>query len=98
MSSWAISPRTSVRRSATGAANDVELVFLPAYSSWLNWIECEFAALRTFALNGTDHRSHGEQDDAIAAYIRWRNQHAQPKRDFAVKSKIRLPDYLPSVA
>ncbi|WP_255285487.1 transposase [Nocardia pseudobrasiliensis] len=80
------------------AGNDVELVFLPTYSSWLNWIESEFTALRYFALNGTDHRSHGEQDDAIGAYIRWRNQHAQPKRDFAVDSKIRLPDYLPYVA
>jgi hypothetical protein len=39
-----------------------------------------------------------EQADAIGAYIRWRNQHAQPKRGFAVKSKIRLPDYLPYVA
>lgn len=38
--------------------NDMELVFLPAYGSWLNWIEVEFAALRYFALNGTDHRSH----------------------------------------
>lgn len=37
---------------------DVELVFLPTYSSWLNWIEAEFAALRYFALNGTDHLTH----------------------------------------
>jgi hypothetical protein len=57
---------------------------LPTYSSWLNWLECEFAALRYFALNGTDHQNHGEQDDAIGAYIRWRNQHAEPKRDGAV--------------
>jgi hypothetical protein len=71
---------------------------LPTYSSWLNWIECELAALRFFALNGTDHRSHGEEDDAIGTYIRWRNQDAQPKRGFAVKSRIRLPDYLPYVA
>ncbi|MFD8248474.1 IS630 family transposase [Nocardia sp. NPDC059691] len=35
--------------------NDMELVFLPTYSSWLNRIECEFAALRYFALDGTDH-------------------------------------------
>ncbi|RDI45347.1 hypothetical protein DFR68_113118 [Nocardia mexicana] len=76
----------------------MELVFLPTYSSWLNWIESEFAAPRYFALNGTDHRSHDEQDDAIGAYIRWRNQHAEPKREFAVNSKIRLPDYLPYVA
>ena len=71
----------------------VGLVFLPTYSSWLNRIECEFAALRYFALNGTNHRSHGEQDDAIGAYVRWRTQHAGPVRDFAVGSKIRYPNY-----
>ncbi|MFJ8967121.1 transposase [Lentzea sp. NPDC102401] len=26
------------------AGNQVELVFVPTYSSWLNWIESEFAA------------------------------------------------------
>jgi hypothetical protein len=41
---------------------DIELVFLPTYSSWLNLIECQCAALRRFALNGTDYRSHTEQD------------------------------------
>ncbi|MGW0251163.1 IS630 family transposase [Nocardia goodfellowii] len=92
------SPHKKAEVLAWCADNDVELVFLPTYSSWLNWIESEFAALRAFALNGTDHRSHGGQDDAIAAYIRWRNQHAEPKRDFAVNSKIRLPDFLPYVA
>jgi transposase len=71
------------------AAHDVELVFLPTYSSWLNWIEPEFAALRYFALNGTDHRTHAEQGDAIARYLRWRNARAKPKRDFASGSVIR---------
>lgn len=80
------------------AANAVELVFLPTYSSWLNRIECEFAALRYSALNGTDHRSHDEQDDAIGVYVRWRNQHTGPVRDFAVGSKIRQPDYLANIA
>ena len=51
----------------------MELVFLPTCSSWLNWIEPEFAALRYFALGGTDHRTHAEQGAAIAAYLRWRN-------------------------
>lgn len=51
------------------AANQVELVFLPTYASWLNWIEAEFAAVRYFALNGTEHRSHAEQDAAIGDYI-----------------------------
>ncbi len=59
------------------AANQVEQVFLRTYSSWLNWIEAEFAAVRYFALNGTGHRTHVEQETAIGAYIRWRNKPAQ---------------------
>jgi transposase len=71
------------------AANQVELVFLPTYGSWLNWIEAEFAALRYFALNGTDHRSHAEQNAAIGGYVRWHNTRAQPKVNFATDSPIR---------
>lgn len=52
---------------------------MPTYGSWLTWIEAAFAALRYFALNGTDHRSHTEQNAAIAADIRWHNIRAQPK-------------------
>jgi transposase len=81
------------------ADNDIELVFLPTYASWLNWIESEFAALRYFALGGTDHRSHTEQGEAIAAYVRWRNTHAEPKRGFAPDSVIRTwTDYKINVA
>jgi transposase len=87
------SPHRRAEVVAWCTANDVELVFLPTYASWLNWIEAEFAALRYFALNGTDHHSHAEQDAAIGAYIRWRNQRAQPKTTFAPNSKIRHPDY-----
>jgi len=83
------SPHKHPQVRAWAAANDVELVFLPAYGSWLNWIESEFAALRYFALNGTDHRSHDEQNAAIGAYVRWRNQHARPKVNFAASSPIR---------
>lgn len=81
------------------AANDVELVFLPTYASWLNWIESEFAAVRYLALNGTDHRTHAEQGEAIAACLRWRNARAQPKRNFAPGSVIRTwTDYKINVA
>lgn len=76
-------------------ANDVELVFTPTNASWLNWIECEFTALRYFALNGSDYRNHATQNRAIASYIRWRNARAKPKTNFAIGSKIREPDYLP---
>lgn len=71
------------------AGHNIELVYLPTSASWLNWIEAEFAALRYFALSGTDHRSHAEQAEAIAGYMRWRNARAQPKRDFAPDSVIR---------
>ncbi|MEV1333134.1 hypothetical protein AB0J20_26575 [Micromonospora costi] len=54
----------------------------------MNWIEAEFAAVRYFALNGTDHRTHAEQDAALGDYIRWRNQRARPKTGFATGSKI----------
>ena len=67
------SPHKHPQVTGWAAANGVELVFLPACASWLNWIESEFAALRYFALNGTDHRTHAEQGEAIAGYIRWRN-------------------------
>ncbi|WP_222871452.1 transposase [Nonomuraea sp. PA05] len=67
------------------AEHDIELVFLPTYGSWLNWIESEFAALRYYALNGTDHRTHEEQNAAIG-YVRWRNASAHPKTSFAASS------------
>jgi len=41
------------------------------------------------ALNGTDYRSHGEQNSAIAGYVRWRNARARPKVNFAINSPIR---------
>ncbi|MHA6623741.1 IS630 family transposase [Pseudonocardia sp. DLS-67] len=92
------SPHRHARVRDWCAANQVELVFLPTYGSWLNWIEAEFAALRYFALNGTDHRSHEEQNTAIAAYVRWRNARAQPKVNFAVGSPIRTWTSYPAKA
>jgi hypothetical protein len=67
----------------------VELVFLPTYGSWSNWIEAEFAAPRYFAAYGTDHRSPAEQNAAIGGYVRWHNVRAQSKVNTAVNSPIR---------
>jgi hypothetical protein len=36
-----------------------------------------------------DHRTHGEQNAAIGAYIRWHNTRAEPKTNFAPDSPIR---------
>ena len=51
-------------------------MLLPTYGSWLNWSESEFVALRYYAVNGTDHRTHDEWKAAIVAYVRWRNTRA----------------------
>ena len=44
-------------------ANNVELAYIPTNTSWLNRIEAQFQALRYFALDGTDHRSHQRRVD-----------------------------------
>ncbi len=92
------SPHKHADVRAWAVDNDIELVFLPTYGSWLNWIEAEFAAVRYFALNGTDHRSHDEQNAAIAAYIRWHNARAEPKTNFAPGSPIRTWTQYPAKA
>ena len=60
-------------------ANNVELAYVPTNASWINRIEAQFQALRYFTLDGTDHRSHEEQNSMIRRYIIWRNRNAQDK-------------------
>jgi transposase len=76
------------------AAHDIELVFTPTYSSWLNLIECQFQALRSFVLNGSDYPSHAEQDAAIRAYLRWHNRNARPAKAWRLNAEVHhsLPD------
>jgi transposase len=70
-----LSTKKDQRVSEWAAANNVELAYVPTNASWLNRIECQFTALRYFALDGTDHRSHHEQNSMIRRYIAWRNRH-----------------------
>jgi len=67
------------RVGAWAAANNVELASTPTNSSWLNRVEAQFTALRYFALDGTDHRTHQEQGSMIRRYIIWRNRHADDR-------------------
>jgi transposase len=62
------------------AANNVELAYVPTNASWLNRIEAQFTALRYFAVDGTDHPSHGEQASMIRRYIAWRNRNTRDHR------------------
>jgi hypothetical protein len=42
--------------------------------------EARFTALRCFALDGIDHRSHKEQGLMLRRYISWRYNHAYDER------------------
>ena len=71
-------------------ANNVELAYVPTNASWLNRIEAQFQALRYFALDGTDHRSHEDQNRMIRRYIAWRNRHAKDKvlREIVTRANV----------
>ena len=74
-------------------ANNVELAYVPTNASWLNRIEAQFQALRYFTLDGTDHRSHEEQNSMIRRYIVWRNRNAHDQAPCVSWSSAQtLPD------
>jgi len=54
--------------------NNMRLLFTPTYCSWLNPIECQFTALKKFALSCRYFTDHHAQGKAIQAYLRYRNQ------------------------
>jgi len=72
------------------AANNVELAYVPTNCSWLNRIECQFTALRYFTLDGTDHRSHEEQNSMIRRYIAWRNRHTDNEKLRAISIRANV--------
>jgi transposase len=63
--------KTEVREWA--AAHDIRFYWTPTQASWLNRIECHFTALKKFALDTSDFRSHEAQRQAIEDYLSWRN-------------------------
>jgi transposase len=56
------------------ATHNMRFYFTPTEGSWLNRIESHFTALKKFALESSDHRSHEEQQEAIKSYLAWRNR------------------------
>ena len=85
-----LSTRKDQRVGEWAAANNVELAYVPTNASFLNRIECQFTALRYFTLDGTDHRSHEEQNSMIRRYIAWRNRHTNHPvlRDISIRAKV----------
>lgn len=72
----------------------VKFYLTPTNASWLNRIESQFTALRKFALDNSDFRSHEEQQAAIESYLAWRNGHREiaiePWRA-SIKQKTQTP-------
>jgi transposase len=59
---------------AWAAKHNIRFYLTPTEASWLNRIECHFTALKKFALDSSDFRWHGEQQQAIENYLSWRNR------------------------
>jgi transposase len=57
--------------------HNVRIYLTPTNASWLNRIECQFTALKKFALKPSDYHSHEEQQAAIESYLTWRNGRRQ---------------------
>lgn len=74
-----LSTKVDTRVGDWAAANNVELAYVPTNASWPNRIEAQFQALRHFTPDGTDHKSHEEQNSMIRRYIIWRNRNAHDK-------------------
>ena len=85
-----LSTKVDTRVGDWAEANNVELAYVPTDASFLNRIECHFAALRYFALDGTDHRSHEEQNSMIRRYLIWRNANTDDDelRDVSLRAKV----------
>jgi transposase len=60
-------------------ANNITIVLVPTYASWLNPIEPHFLPLRRFVIDGSDYGDHHELAEAIASYLCWRNAHRDLK-------------------
>lgn len=52
----------------------VRIYLTPTNGSWLNRIECQFTALKKFAMQPSDYRNHEEQQAMIESYLTWRNR------------------------
>jgi transposase len=85
-----LSTKKDTRVGEWAEANNLELAYLPTNASFLNRIECHFTALRNFALNGTDHRSHEDQNSMIRRYIAWRNRHTDDEALRAVSKRAKV--------
>jgi transposase len=65
---------TNTAAQAYAVSHRIKFYWTPTNASWLNRIECQFTALKKFALDNTDHRTHREQQQTIRHHLSWRNR------------------------
>ena len=75
-------------------SHNVRIYLTPTNGSWLNRIECQFTALKQFAMKPSDYRDHEEQEAAIESYLTWRN-HA---RDLSITAWQEYRDEMATAA
>ena len=81
----------NARLQAFMADNNIEPVYTPTYSSWLNAIEAHFGPLKKFAIAGTDDPNHATRRRRIARYLTWRNsQKGSTRAELAKFSRVKL--------
>ena len=54
-------------------SHKIKFYWVPTNASWLNRIECQFTALKKFALENSDYRTHEQIEESINDYLDWRN-------------------------
>lgn len=76
------SPHLKKEVQSWASSHNIRFYLTPTQGSWLNRIECQFTALKKFALENSDYRSHEDLQQAIETYLSWRNR----RRKLSLKS------------
>ena len=75
---------------AYAAANRIELVPTPTYASYLNPVECHFAALTEFVVANADYIDWDAFGYALANHVRYRNSDHRDRRIAATEARHRV--------
>jgi len=63
---------------ALGAWPEIQVLFLPTYACWLNWIEPWWKQFKSLALKGRRFESLDEMAEALYAAVEYWNAHRHP--------------------
>jgi transposase len=75
---------------AFAAANRIELVPTPTYASYLNPVECPFAALTEFVVCNADYLDWEAFGYALAQHVRYRNSDHRDQRIVTTEARYRI--------